>query len=590
VEVGADRWQLWRLALSEVGRAVARALRRLRSSLRLRSWAPTRLLFAPQDLRTSDATIAQDIYGGYFVFGGRAVQTAGVSPFAVEPPSSAWSEGLYGFAWLRHLRAANTALARENARALVSEAMGSRHRLRAAEAHTTPVVSRRLISFLCQSPLLLTGADHVFYHRLMRAVGLAVRDLERRMIDAPSPIDRLLAAIGLTYAGLCCEGYEAKLRRATRVLSAELDAQILPDGGHVGRNPSTLIELLLDLLPLRQVFTSRNVEPPEALERAIQRMLPMLRLFRHGDGTLGLFNGMGRAAPDHLATLVSYDPVRGEPAQHASYSGYDRIEAGSTVLIADVGGCPPPDLSGEAHAGCLSFELSSGLDRIVVNCGAPALGGALRQAARATAAHSTLVLGDASSGRFLPPDSQSGVAGWLQRRLGPIMLAGPCDVQVDRRTEADGSTKLVGRHDGYLARFGYLHERELRLSAGGGRLDGVDRLAANGADIPERTPNALICFHLHPGIDAELTEDGEAVLLRVRRPDAERPGLWLFTLPNPAGEGAAPPLSATLALDESVFFADADGRRATRRIVVGMPAGRGGRPTPLAWRFERIDP
>ena len=35
-------------------------------------------------------------------------------------------------------------------------------------------------------------------------------------------------------------------------------------------------------------------------------------------------------------------------------------------------GQPPPfAMSQEAHAGCLSFELSSGLQRIVVNCGLP---------------------------------------------------------------------------------------------------------------------------------------------------------------------------------------------------------------------------
>ena len=68
---------------------------------------------------------------------------------------------------------------------------------------------------------------------------------------------------------------------------------MLPDGGHASRNPGALIELLLDLLPLRQAFAARNVPPPAALNNAIDRMMPMLRFFRHGDGNFALFNGMG---------------------------------------------------------------------------------------------------------------------------------------------------------------------------------------------------------------------------------------------------------------------------------------------------------
>ena len=600
VILGADRWQLGRLAAREIGRDVAASLRRL-GRVRLGPAMPSRLLFAPQDLRTTDAAVAHEIYGGYFVFAGRAVQTAGASPFAVNPPSSAWSEALYGFGWLRHLRAADTPLARDNARALLSEAVGIRNRPPHPEARAIRVVSRRLISLLCQSPLLLTGADHHFYRRLMRSIALAVQDLERGAARASRPLDRLSAAIGLCYAGLCCEGYEAKLRRAMRALAGELDAQILPDGGHVGRNPGTLIDLLLDLIPLRQIFTSRGLEPPEALDQTIARMLPMLRLFRHGDGSLALFNGMGRAPLDQLATIVSYDDVRGEPAQHATYSGYDRVEAGPTILIADLGRAPPLPASADAHAGCLSFELSSGFDRIVVNCGAPALEGGLRQAARGTSAHSTLALDGLSSARFLETSEGRhplvGLAAWLSRRLGAVILAGPRHVDAERKTEPDGSVLLVGRHDGYLARSGYRHERRLRLSPDGTRLSGADRLIAAAADgrapkpDPRTKSDAMLRFHLHPSVAAQVAEDGASVLLRTGR-EGGPVAFWRFTMrPDAQGEDGAVPVSGrVLTLEDSIFFADADGRRPTKQIVVMLGLTGAGEPAPLSWRFERLTP
>ena len=57
------------------------------------------------------------------------------------------------------------------------------------------------------------------------------------------------------------------MRSAIKQLVAELERQILPDGGHISRNPGALIELLLDLLPLRQAFAARNIAPPPQLHQ-----------------------------------------------------------------------------------------------------------------------------------------------------------------------------------------------------------------------------------------------------------------------------------------------------------------------------------
>src|SRR5918998_1078832 len=78
VEWGPDRWRLYGLALTEASRALRTGLARLvRPHRLLRARSPERLLFAPQDLRTSDPTVAGDIYARLFVFARRAVATGG---------------------------------------------------------------------------------------------------------------------------------------------------------------------------------------------------------------------------------------------------------------------------------------------------------------------------------------------------------------------------------------------------------------------------------------------------------------------------------------------------------------------------------
>ncbi len=109
---------------------------------------------------------------------------------------------------------------------------------------------------------------------------------------------------------------------------------------------------------------------------------------------------------------------------------------------------PPLSQARNAGAGCLSFELSSGAQRIVVNCGMPASGDELRRMARSTAAHSTATVADTSSCRFLgetagPFGARLAIA-WLLKRRGPVVLSGPRSVTVERRTEAGARRRAGG--------------------------------------------------------------------------------------------------------------------------------------------------
>lgn len=566
---GPDRWRLYGLALREAGRAMREAAVWSASKVFVGAPTPTRLLFAPQDLRTADPTVATDIYSGFFAFAGRAITTSGRSPFGFIPPSRAWGEALYGFGWLRHLRAAGTALAQANARSLVDEFVSSRLGDRRI-ACDTQVMARRLISFISQSPLILEGADHGFYHRFLKIIGTVVRDLERHARAGALPQQQLMAAIALCYAGLCCEGLDKTLRRATRLLVRELDRQVLADGGHASRNPRVVVDLLFDLLPLRQMFASREVDTPEALLNAIDRMLPMVRLFRHGDGTLSHFNGMGVTAADHLATLLTYDDMRSQPIHHAARSGYERMEAGSSLLVADVGASPPPALSAEACAGCLSFEFSSGAQRIVVNCGTPRIANdVILQASRSTVAHSTASIDDVSScqiaglrGNWL----DRAAAGWLIRRIGPVVVSGPGHVVVERG-ERDHVQTLNASHDGYVRRFGLTHERRIQLFPTGDRLEGEDLFWGEGAASPAR--EAIVRFHLAPGIRASRAQGGRVVMLVLPNREA-----WQFS----ASPGEA-------YVEDSIFLAVPDGMRRTEQIVLAF---RPSETSSVRWRFERL--
>ncbi len=527
----------------------------------LGSAVPERLLIAPQDIRTSDPTVASDIYAGHLSLGGRIATTHGASPFEIEPPSALFARELHGFGWLRHLRAADTVLARVNGRALVLdwiERVGDNPHGHAAEPL---VAARRLMAWLTQSPLILDGADSAAYQRFIRSLARQARRLATGLPAFETGEQKLFALLALNYFGLCASGMESQLKRWSTQLAETLADQVQPDGGLLSRNPAIIVELLLDLLPLRQGFTARRLAPPEGIVSVVDRLIPMLRMMRHGDGSLALFNGAGSTPADLVAAVLAYDYTQAGAAENAPYTGYQRVTAGDVVLIADTGPPPPPPESARCHAGCLSFEMSVGAHRLIVNCGAPHAGRPqLVQLARATAAHSTLAVADTSSCRFEPPHLAADPD-------GPLVLAGPRTVPVHRARTAQG-TLLVASHDGYGPGFGVVHERQFALGADGSRLEGEDILkpARAGRDLPDH-PFA-IRFHLHPAVAATVV-DGETVLLRLSTGET-----WQFE----AG-------GRSVALEESVFFAGVDGTRRTLQIVV---EARSGESRSVAWAFTRI--
>src|SRR5262245_32017920 len=126
------------------------------------------LLLAPQELRTADPSFATELYNGHFGLAGRLAEVDAESPFEIVPPSEGWARELYGFGWLRHLRAAGSELSREQAKALVQDFISLKRSLHPL-AWRPEIVGRRVISWLSNSVLILDSGEPEAYANFLRA-------------------------------------------------------------------------------------------------------------------------------------------------------------------------------------------------------------------------------------------------------------------------------------------------------------------------------------------------------------------------------------------------------------------------------------
>ena len=508
---------------------------------------PNRLLIAPKDLRTIDPTTAQDIYAGRFFLAGKLIETGGRDPFTLDDTPQSWQRELHAFGWFRHLEADGSALPKQNATALLGDWLNHRFSRGHSIAWEPEIAARRLITWFAHSVGILEAISPRQYQQWLKSIGFHIRFLKHNYAASDPGLPRLLVRIALAYASICADGQQQQLTRAARLLDAELAEQLGEDGMHVSRNPAVVPDLLSLLLPLRQSHASAGIQPSTTLVSAIDRLMLAMKFFVLGDGTFARFNGMSATRSDLLATLLQYDDSPGTVSATAAIGNYQRLSAGDTILLADIGKPPSGSLSKTAHAGTLAFEMSSGDHLIIVNCGAAAPGEpqAVARSARSTAAHSTATINDTSSSRIY-------AGSWFSNLLGARFVSAPRRVTHDR-LESPGELGFSASHDGYVRPFGILHQRMLRLSTDGNRIEAADRFTDRSGQPLRKSGNArfAIRFHLHPSVSAGHTAGSDILLM------CGNGRSWRFICDDWDAR-----------VEESVFFASVSGARRTTQIVL----------------------
>jgi len=491
------------------------------------------------------------VAAGRFTMQGQTVPAGaegGAAPWDGNGATEAWRAALHGFEFLRDLRALGGEAARTTARRLVDDWITHETRIRTV-AWRPDVLAQRLMQWLVQAEFICAGADDAFRVRFYAALARQANYLARVAALAPEGAARIAVHKALIYACLTLPGARRRIGRWTEALEHDIAEQVLVDGGHVERNPEAHLSVLRDLIDVRANLRAAQEEVPGAVQGAIDRMAPMLRFWRHGDGRLALFNDSTESRDWLIDMVLTQADARGKPLTAAPHTGFHRMSAHRTLVVMDVGAPPPPGYDLRAHAGTLAFELSVGRERLVVNCGAyagPNL--AWRDASRTTAAHSTLIVEDVNSSELLP-------GGGIGTR--------PSRVVAERR-ESEGNVWIDAAHNGYVRAFGLVHKRRLFLAAGGDDLRGEDTLEGAGQR------KFAVRFHLHPDVKASPVQGGASVLLRT----ASGVG-WRMR----ASGGVT-------SLQESVYLGTNGEARRTDQIVIS--AATRGPTAQVKWAFSRV--
>jgi uncharacterized heparinase superfamily protein len=525
-------------------------------ALRLRGRVPLKLIAVPKDPISGDKAAGEALLDGRLVHNGTEVAVATLDFATIGLPAD-FSAYLQSFAWLRDLSAAAT---RERG-AKLAESITRKWLAAHAEQIGEPawradIWGRRILFWTAYAPYILSSGDLVYRSSLLYSLARGARHLERTADKALPGLPRIAAWSGVIAAALVVQGGPARLKSGEAGLARALNLSLHDDGGLVSRSPTQQLAVVELLGQLRAVYTAGRREVPEWLSDALASSAGALLSVTLGDGALSSWQSGHMMNRRRVAAAAEGTGLDIRPLRQTRGWGYQRMEAKTSLLVFDAAPPPPPRALAGACASTLAFEFSDGANRLIVNCGGAgesggALPEALAHALRSTAAFSTLALGDRNSTAIHQDGS-------LGKGVAAVELV---------RDETAG-IRVEASHDGYVRRFGLIHERRLNLSSDGRELLGEDRLIPAGRRRRFDPVPYAVRFHLAPAVEVTSTADGQGALLRLKG------AVWQFRCRG-----------GQLSAEDSLWI-DGEARpHGTLQLIISGEAPAGGMT--ISWELKR---
>ncbi len=292
---------------------------------------------------------------------------------------------LHSFECLRALKSVGDSSCRRIARQLISQWISAqlpKWRLYWLKpSWHGDVMGVRLSNWIMFYDFFGQSADDDFFIPFIKSVQIQY-DILLRSFHYLSVIERIRAIKGLiiTFLSIYQNRPKTTLTHLLHHLEKALCLAVLDDGGLVNGHCVTLVGILRDLLDIRMALRMAQVAEPPIMGEMISRIVPVIRLLRHGDGLLSSFEG--QATPWQIAygtylnsealvdMALSLTDIKSPNIKHQCKMSYHRLQHKSTMLVLNT----QPNLHSHTQAyggkglNIFQFELSQKRQRIITLC------------------------------------------------------------------------------------------------------------------------------------------------------------------------------------------------------------------------------
>ena len=319
--------------------------------------------------------------------------------------------------------------------------------------------------------------------------------------------DKLIGCASIILVGLCYQNEKKYLSFGSLLLKKISKLTFDNYGFTKTRSIKQLVFYLKYFILIREWFKESQNNVPEHVDETIYHLGQGYAFFWQNTGSDFLFNGNNLSDNqnfDNYLKRLGYKFVN----KNSEYGGYVILKNKKICIAMDVGSTPYSNFSKDYQSGALSFEIISGKQKLISNCGYhKEINIRLNELSKSSAAQSTLIIDDNSSCKFSKINNI-----WLVKK-GLKVLKNKSIFEKDY-------WKINASHDGYLKKYNSIHEREIEFYPEKMVFIGNDKI------VKTKTNNNYkfdIRFHFEPSVKLMKTQDNKTILIELKNEG------WKFT-------------------------------------------------------------
>ena len=361
------------------------------------------------------------------------------------------------------------------------------------------ILSKRVIAWISNSRITYDESDNNYKNSFNDIISKQVNHLMNEIDRSLNFNDKMIGCTAIIISGIAYKNnkfLEYGLNLLKKIITSSFDKNYFPKS----RNIRQMVFYLKYFILIRELLKDSLNEIPEYLNEIIFYLGKLYNFFWGSLKQSLLFNGNNISDNkdfDKYLSLFRYK-FKSEDIQT---SGYTILKSKNVILAMDTGNSPIKVYSDNYQSGPLSFEFFFKDKKLITNSGyfqdhTHQLNGI----SKTTAAHSTLTLDNSSACNF------------KKNKMGPSTVDKGFKTFDSQFIYEKNYWSIKCSHDGYLSRYGIIHQRNLEFYPSKNALLGKEKLIKKKNF---KKTNFEIRFHLLPNIKITKLQDNKSVLIEL---------------------------------------------------------------------------
>ncbi|MAV56438.1 MAG: heparinase [Candidatus Pelagibacter sp.] len=368
-----------------------------------------------------------------------------------------------------------------------------------AKSWELDILSKRLIAWISNSKITYDESENNYKNKFNGIVSKQVNHLINEIDRSYSLNNKMIGCTAITLSGIA---YKNKrfltygLDLLKKIINTSFDNNYFPKS----RNIRQMVFYLKYFILIRELLKDSLNEIPEYLDEIIFYLGKSYDFFWGSLNQSLLFNGNNHSDYRDFDKYLSLFRYKFKNDKF-NISGYTILKNKNTVLAMDTGANPIKNYSESYQSGPLSFEFFYKNKKLITNSGYfQNHNHQLNSISKSSAIQSTLILDNSSACSF------------KKKSNGPSIVSKGFKTFDNQVIYEKKYWSIRCSHDGYLSRYGVIHQRNLEYDTEKNVLLGIDRIIKKKNF---KVTNFEIRFHLLPNIKVIKLQDNKSILIEL---------------------------------------------------------------------------